>query len=90
MQALACVTHRSADVLAAGQVTNQGGMGRLAVGAKADICVFDPHAAWTVQASALRSQSKHTPFGGYELPGRVRATLVAGRLAYQAPGTVLH
>jgi len=89
VQALACVTHRSADVLAAGQVANQGGMGRLAVGAKADVCVFDPQAAWTVQASALRSQSKHTPFGGYELPGQVRATLVAGRLAYQAPGTVV-
>ena len=65
-------------------------MGRLAVGAKADICVFDPQAAWTVQASALRSQSKHTPFGGYELPGQVRATLVAGRLAFQAPGTSPH
>jgi len=86
VQALACVTHRSADVLAASQGAAQGGMGRLAVGAKADICVFDQQAAWTVQASALRSQSKHTPFGGYELPGQVRATLVAGRLAFQAPG----
>ncbi len=90
VQALACVTHRSADVLAASQGSAQGGMGRLAVGAKADVCVFDPQAAWTVQAAGLRSQSKHTPFGGYELPGQVRATLVAGRLAYQAPGTVLH
>jgi len=90
VQALACVTHRSADVLAASQGTAQGGMGHLAVGAKADICVFDPQAAWTVQAAHLRSQSKHTPFGGYELPGQVRATLVAGQLAYQAPGTVLH
>ena len=90
VHALACVTHRSADVLAASQGAAQGGMGRLAVGAKADICVFDPQAAWTVQASALRSQSKHTPFGGYELPGQVRATLVAGRLAFQAPGTSPH
>ena len=90
VQALACVTHRSAAVLAASQGAAQGGMGRLAVGAKADICVFDPQAAWTVQASALRSQSKHTPFGGYELPGQVRATLVAGRLAFQAPGTGPH
>jgi len=90
VQALACVTHRSADVLAASQGAAQGGMGRLAVGAKADICVFDPKAAWTVQASALRSQSKHTPFGGYELPGQVRATLVAGRLAFPAPGTGPH
>jgi len=85
-QALGCVTHRSAAVLAASQGAAQGGMGRLAVGGKADICVFDPQAAWTVQASALRSQSKHTPFGGYELPGQVRATVVAGRVAYQATG----
>jgi dihydroorotase len=35
-----------------------------------------------VQASALRSQSKHTPFDGYELPARVRATLVGGRVAF--------
>jgi dihydroorotase len=62
----------------------------LAVGAKADICVFAPQAAWTVQATALRSQSKHTPFGGYELPGQVRATLVAGRLSFQASGTSPH
>jgi len=84
VQALACVTHRSAAVLAASEGAAQGGMGRLEVGAKADICVFDPQAAWTVQADALRSQSKHTPFGGYELPARVQATIVAGRLAYQA------
>ena len=38
-----------------------------------------PQAAWTVQADALRSQGKHTPFSGYELPGCVRATLVGGR-----------
>jgi dihydroorotase len=58
--------------------------GRLVVGGAADICIFDPHAAWTVEASALRSQGHHTPFGAYELPGRVRATLVGGHLAYQA------
>jgi dihydroorotase len=89
-QALGCVTHRSAAVLAASQGASQGGMGRLVVGGEADICVFDPQAAWTVQASALRSQSKHTPFGGYELPGQVCATLVAGQVAYQAPGAGAH
>jgi len=84
VEALACITNRSAAVLAASQGAAQGGMGHLAVGAKADICVFDPQSAWTVQADALRSQSKHTPFSGYELPARVQATLVGGRLAYQA------
>jgi len=32
---------------------------------------------------ALRSQSKHTPYAGYELSAQVRATLVGGRLAFE-------
>ena len=87
VQALGCVTHRSAAVLAEpGQDISHHG-GHLRVGAPADVCLFDPQAAWTVTGAALRSQSKHTPFGGYELPGRVRATVVGGRVAYEAlPG----
>jgi len=56
--------------------------GSLAVGGAADICVFDPAARWKVEATALRSQGKHTPFLGYELPGQVRHTIVAGRVAF--------
>ncbi len=56
--------------------------GSLAVGGAADICVFDPAARWKVEAAALRSQGKHTPFLGYELPGQVRHTIVAGRVAF--------
>ena len=58
--------------------------GRLAVGGVADVCIFDPAARWTVQADTLRSQGKHTPFSGYELPGRVRTTIVGGQVAYDA------
>ena len=57
--------------------------GRLAVGQPADICVFDPEAHWLVAPSALRSQGKNTPFLGVELPGRVRATLVAGQVVHE-------
>lgn len=56
--------------------------GQLAVGAVADICLFDPTARWKVEAAALQSQGKHTPFLGYELQGQVRHTIVSGRLAY--------
>ena len=79
-KALGTVTARAAQVIgvAAGQA------GQLAVGATADICVFDPAAYWVVTPSALKSQGRHTPFSGLELPGVVRATVAGGRLAYQA------
>jgi dihydroorotase len=57
--------------------------GQLGVGAPADIVLFDPAARWTVDAKALASQGKHTPFVGYELQGQVMTTIVAGRVAYQ-------
>lgn len=81
--ALATVTCRPAGIL--GQSLNSAtGAGRLAVGGTADIVVFDPSTPWRVQSSALRSQGHHTPFGDYELPGRVRATLVGGCIAFES------
>jgi dihydroorotase len=80
-RALAKVTSDAARVagLAAGQ---------LAPGAVADIVLFDPAARWKVNAAALASQGKHTPFIGYELGGQVMATIVGGRIAYQRKGAV--
>jgi dihydroorotase len=84
LRALQVVTDGPARVLGAALGPRLGRTGRLQVGGLADICVFDPQAGWTVQADTLVSQGKHTPFSGYELPGRVRCTLVGGRVAYQA------
>lgn len=58
--------------------------GQIAVGQVADLCLFDATQRWTVAASALVSQGKHTSFLTYELPGVVKATIVAGHLAYDA------
>lgn len=57
--------------------------GQLAVGSVADICVFDPAQRWTVSSKVLASQGKHTPFLGYEVAGQVKATIVAGHIAFQ-------
>lgn len=57
--------------------------GTLAPGADADVVLFDPDARWTVHGAALASQGKHTPFLGYELTGQVRATIVAGHVAFE-------
>lgn len=56
--------------------------GHLSVGAHADVCVFDPKATWKVEPAVLKSQGKNTPFNGYSMQGRVRHTIVEGRLAY--------
>jgi dihydroorotase len=58
--------------------------GQLAVGAAADVCVFDPNEHWRVEPKALRSQGKNTPFAGLEVPGRVRYTLVGGQVVHEA------
>ena len=58
--------------------------GQLGVGQVADLCLFDPLARWKVEASAIVSQGKHTLFMGYELPGVVKATIVAGHVAFDA------
>jgi dihydroorotase len=55
----------------------------LAVGALADVCIFDPQAMGSVEPAALRSRGRHTPFEGHSLPGRVRWTLVGGQIAYE-------
>ncbi|HEY5898419.1 MAG TPA: dihydroorotase [Burkholderiales bacterium] len=57
--------------------------GRLAVGAPADVVIFDPGAGLRLTAETLKSQGKNTPFIGYELPGRVRYTIVAGNVVYE-------
>jgi dihydroorotase len=57
--------------------------GRLSIGSVADICLFDPAVRWTVDAKALASQGKHTPFLGYELAGQVKATIIAGHIAFE-------
>jgi len=57
--------------------------GTLAQGASADVVLFDPDTRWTVNAAALASQGKHTPFLGYELAGQVKATIVAGHVAFE-------
>ncbi len=84
MQALAVLTSGPQSVLGNSLGTLESSVGRLAVGGVADLCVFDPSAPWQVRHGALRSQGKHTPFEGHELPLTVRSTWVAGQCAHEA------
>jgi dihydroorotase len=56
--------------------------GRLAVGAPADLVLFDPDAPFLMDRFGLRSKSKNTPFDGQRMEGKVHATYVAGVQVY--------
>jgi dihydroorotase len=80
VDALGRVTHRSAAVIGGDAAVPAG---RIEAGAPADLCVFDPAARWIVGPSTLRSQGRNTPFGGYEMRGRVTATIVDGTIVHE-------
>ena len=60
------------------------GRGSLVRGSIADVTVFDPKKRWTFDASKSRSKSKNTPFDGWQLTGKVAATIVGGKIVYRA------
>ena len=84
MRALEVLTSAPAKVLGASLGTLSVSVGQLVKGGVADVCVFDPAAQWLPEPAALRSQGKHTPFSSYQLPGKVRYTLVSGHMAFDA------
>ena len=57
----------------------------LSPGTPADIVLFVPDAAWTVDASKFASMGRNTPLDGVELRGRVAATIVGGRVVFEEP-----
>jgi dihydroorotase len=57
--------------------------GTLAVGAPADVVVFDAGQRWQVRREELLSKSGNSPFLGETLQGRVESTIVGGRVVYQ-------
>ncbi len=87
-RALAVVTSEPVRVMGPALGSLAASAGRLVEGGVADVCVFDAGASWAVTPDQLASQGKHTPFAyassGFELPARVRCTLVAGHIAYEA------
>ena len=60
-----------------------GGRGSLARGNFADVTIFDPKKRWTFEAARSLSLSHNTPFDGWQLTGKVVATIVGGKIVYQ-------
>jgi len=59
------------------------GRGSLARGNYADVTIFDPKKHWTFDAAKSRSLSRNTPFDGWQLTGKVVATVVGGKIVYR-------
>ena len=57
--------------------------GRLAIGADADVTIFDPDEAWVVDPDQFASKARNTPFVGHEVKGKVKYTIVGGEVIYQ-------
>jgi dihydroorotase len=65
------------------RVVDLRGRGTLSRGSHADVTIFDPKKRWTFDAAKSRSRSHNTPFDGLQLTGKVVATIVGGKIAYQ-------
>ena len=57
--------------------------GSLKAGTPADLVVFDSDMPWVVDADALRSKSKNTPFDGRPVQGRATVTMVGGDVVHR-------
>ncbi len=64
------------------RVMGLAGKGTLQKGSSADVTVFDPRAAWTIDARQFESKSRNTPFEGWNVTGKVRYTIVGGRVVF--------
>lgn len=71
-----CMSVRPAEILGLNK-------GKIGVGDCADIVIFDPNEKWTVQPERFKSKGKNTPFTGMELQGRVKYTIVNGKIVYK-------
>jgi dihydroorotase len=66
------------------RVVDLRGRGTLLRGSHADVTIFDPKKRWTFDAAKSRSKSHNTPFDGWQLTGKVVATIVGGKFVHRA------
>ena len=76
-QAIAKLTNEPARILKLQK-------GRIADGGDADLTILDLNREWSVDASSFTSKSRNTPFHGRRLNGGAVATLVAGKVVWEA------
>jgi len=73
MQLIATLTINPAKIMGLSK-------GTLQPGADADITIIDPNEKYTIDKNTFRSKSRNTPFHGREVTGRVKYTIVGGKV----------
>ncbi|MCX7847274.1 MAG: dihydroorotase, partial [bacterium] len=75
---------RMVEALTSGpaRVIGKDTKGTLRPGADADVTIWDPRAAYTLDADKFQSKSRNTPFHGWHVYGRVVRTIVGGETKY--------
>jgi len=76
---IAKLTYEPAKIIG----NKQGKLGTLAVGAPADVTIFDPNLEWVVDTKDFASKGRNTPLAGEKLKGKVIATLYQGKVVYK-------
>lgn len=59
------------------------GDGRIAEGNPADLVLIDPKEEWTIDKKQFASRGRNTPFDGWKVRGRVKATICDGEIVYR-------
>jgi dihydroorotase len=75
-QVIDLMTRKAADIL-------KLPAGTLAPGATADVCIFDPAETWLYNTYGAFSKSINSPWDKQNLTGRVKTTIVSGKVVYQ-------
>lgn len=67
------------------QLTKLPGHGRpIAVGEPANLTIVNPDATWTARGAEMRSKSENTPYEGMSFKTQVAATILRGKVTYEA------
>jgi dihydroorotase len=74
-EVLGLMTHKPAAII-------KSDRGTLAPGQAGDVTLFDPDETWVLTLADIKSQSANSPWLGQTLTGRVKATIVNGRVVF--------
>lgn len=76
-QLISKLTCESAKVIG-----RNGELGTLKKGIPANITILDPDREWVVNSHNFASKGKNTPYDGYQLKGKIMATIANGKIVY--------